>query len=574
MSLDIGLQVPETIFNRIQVPVRNTRSLFESQLDVMSGSKVIREDRHKHRAGDLPIVDQEDFTDITAAIKELQAEGKSPLAEVKSTEGAPSGQSGGRFLGKSTAKNGGREGVSPSQKGSGISDIVAASLKFLAEKGPSLETIKSFAEKGAKVVRTAKAIGETAQAVSELIASPAGTKISNVLSETFGNNPHWMPGFAGEKHLLIPTDWGPTRGNYIGPGTHLDERLARGDIGVDGPNGVDVAARTHDILYSLAKSVKDIRDADNRLIDDINKSSQGSKTKKLLIAGLRAKQIGEDVGVFGPETFTEIPGLQKGKGLENPAEYASAIGDIMKPVGMPIFHDPAVQVGGRLIQGPDQDFNPSGGGIKQVAKKIKEVIEDLPPLPVSRLRDSLLESSPAKKIKGLVGIDTRIIIDPKTGSETKQHCLCGKKGKLKDECFCVSGKKKKGKVRGGNYTSSATNKQLPLEQHGGQFAALAGLLGSIVIPKIIKAIKGKKKKKKGKGQAGGQFGALAGLAASFIVPEIVKLFKKKKKKGKGLVGAEDMSGGQFGLLAGLAAKFIVPLIVKAVKKKVKKKKKK
>ena len=51
--------------------------------------------------------------------------------------------------------------------------------------------------------------------------------------------------------------------NYMGPGTHLKERLARGDP----PRTMeDRVAQAHDIRYALAKSQKDVAAADRKMI--------------------------------------------------------------------------------------------------------------------------------------------------------------------------------------------------------------------------------------------------------------------------------------------------------------------
>ena len=41
---------------------------------------------------------------------------------------------------------------------------------------------------------------------------------------------------------------------YMGPGTHLEKRLARGDPGI---NRLDRIAKAHDIDYGKAKDLKD-----------------------------------------------------------------------------------------------------------------------------------------------------------------------------------------------------------------------------------------------------------------------------------------------------------------------------
>ena len=62
--------------------------------------------------------------------------------------------------------------------------------------------------------------------------------------------------------------------NYLGPGTHLEKRLKRGD---KGKNRLDELAKIHDIDYSLARNIKDKWKADEKMIRSIEKLP-GKKT--------------------------------------------------------------------------------------------------------------------------------------------------------------------------------------------------------------------------------------------------------------------------------------------------------
>ena len=62
---------------------------------------------------------------------------------------------------------------------------------------------------------------------------------------------------------------------YMGPGTRLKKRLARGDPGI---NRLDRIAKQHDIDYSKAKSLKDKCKADQKMIAKINRLP-GKKTR-------------------------------------------------------------------------------------------------------------------------------------------------------------------------------------------------------------------------------------------------------------------------------------------------------
>ena len=54
---------------------------------------------------------------------------------------------------------------------------------------------------------------------------------------------------------------------YMGPGTHLKKRLARGDPGI---NRLDRIAKVHDMDYDKAKSLKDKWVADRKMIAKID----------------------------------------------------------------------------------------------------------------------------------------------------------------------------------------------------------------------------------------------------------------------------------------------------------------
>lgn len=55
---------------------------------------------------------------------------------------------------------------------------------------------------------------------------------------------------------------------FLGPGTKLEQRLKRGDPGI---NRLDRIAKQHDIDYSKAKNLRDKWTADTKMINAINK---------------------------------------------------------------------------------------------------------------------------------------------------------------------------------------------------------------------------------------------------------------------------------------------------------------
>ena len=74
--------------------------------------------------------------------------------------------------------------------------------------------------------------------------------------------------YPGEKHAPLITSEGLVVGNYIGPGTQAVKRAMRGDRGI---TPVDDLAMRHDALYSLAKTKKDIRLADEDFLRILKK---------------------------------------------------------------------------------------------------------------------------------------------------------------------------------------------------------------------------------------------------------------------------------------------------------------
>lgn len=121
------------------------------------------------------------------------------------------------------------------------------------------------------------------------------------------------PGFPGEKHPPLRTTKGLTKGNFLGPGTDILARLARGDMPI---NFSDTVAKAHDLRYSLAENKNDIRRADLQMI---SKMKEGRKKKQdfrfnLILGqkGIEAKVGLEKLGL--PATaFTSFGGQKDPK---------------------------------------------------------------------------------------------------------------------------------------------------------------------------------------------------------------------------------------------------------------------
>ena len=75
---------------------------------------------------------------------------------------------------------------------------------------------------------------------------------------------------------------------YMGPGTHLKKRLARGDPGI---NRLDKIAKIHDIDYSRAKNLRDKWKADEKMIKAItNLQGKHTMTEKIVKKIIQAKK--------------------------------------------------------------------------------------------------------------------------------------------------------------------------------------------------------------------------------------------------------------------------------------------
>lgn len=75
---------------------------------------------------------------------------------------------------------------------------------------------------------------------------------------------------------------------FMGPGTKLKKRLARGDPGI---NRLDKIAKQHDIDYARAKNLQDKWKADTKMIAAINKlPGKKTMTERIVRKIMQAKK--------------------------------------------------------------------------------------------------------------------------------------------------------------------------------------------------------------------------------------------------------------------------------------------
>jgi hypothetical protein len=110
----------------------------------------------------------------------------------------------------------------------------------------------------------------------------------------------------GERHALLYTKDGFKSGSYIGPNTHLIDRLKEN---INPINKTDKTSQAHDIRYNLATSPEEIRNADLKMVNKLNELSKNKEDYKYNIAigkyPIQAKMILEDLGIVGRDTFTD-----------------------------------------------------------------------------------------------------------------------------------------------------------------------------------------------------------------------------------------------------------------------------
>ena len=124
------------------------------------------------------------------------------------------------------------------------------------------------------------------------------------------------PRFEGELHaiLLLPNGKNGIA-NYVGPGTRIIERLKRND---PPRTPVDAVAMAHDIRYTLAKNVDDIKRADEKMIDEISRVSDAPRNIFLAKNFIQLQMKVENAGILAGDAFST-------KNFEQPSEEDAKI---------------------------------------------------------------------------------------------------------------------------------------------------------------------------------------------------------------------------------------------------------
>lgn len=112
------------------------------------------------------------------------------------------------------------------------------------------------------------------------------------------------PLFEGEKHVPLIVNGRPRVASYVGPATQIIKRLRRGDKPL---TETDVVAQLHDINYSLAQNLDDVRSADIRMIEKLKQIEKNKGDSKINILlgkkGIETKVYLENKGLLDKNKF-------------------------------------------------------------------------------------------------------------------------------------------------------------------------------------------------------------------------------------------------------------------------------
>jgi hypothetical protein len=135
--------------------------------------------------------------------------------------------------------------------------------------------------------------------------------VNNGIDMLLPQDPSSLPLMSGEHHAKKIVNGKIINMNWCGPGTHVEERLARGDKGVD---QIDEFAKNHDKTYTLVfkkklqKGIKvskeEVQRADDEFVAGVVKNRADNPLLASLIPKVfKAKKLAENTGVLSHTAF-------------------------------------------------------------------------------------------------------------------------------------------------------------------------------------------------------------------------------------------------------------------------------
>ena len=162
-----------------------------------------------------------------------------------------------------------------------------------------------------KVKSVGKKLAEVGGKVSDAYGSQTATFLKNLAPDSDENA---RKSYLGEKHAILQLPNGKYgMASYMGPNTELIKRLRRN--GGDPPRGnSDKASQAHDIRFALAQDadtkeeqIKQIRRADNKMVDALNRVSDNKSDSRFNIELgrklIQGKILAEEAGLMKKGSF-------------------------------------------------------------------------------------------------------------------------------------------------------------------------------------------------------------------------------------------------------------------------------
>jgi hypothetical protein len=182
-------------------------------------------------------------------------------------------------------------------------------VKHIVLSGGAFDFLKFASKLKSKIEPKIKKGLKIGKKVAEIYASPTFKKLLDLIPSS---DEKARSGFPGEQHSIIKVSKSKFGiANYMGPGTHVVERVRRGDVG---RTPADVVAELHDCMYYLAQLAKNkeeqiklVREADERMVESLKLIKKDKLDFPINITiGMRiiqAKMLAEDAGLFDKGSF-------------------------------------------------------------------------------------------------------------------------------------------------------------------------------------------------------------------------------------------------------------------------------
>ena len=142
----------------------------------------------------------------------------------------------------------------------------------------------------------------------EVLFGDVGTAISNMMPDSDANA---RPLYSGEVHSLLKLPNGKYgRANFMGPNTHIIDRIKRGDI----PRTYsDKESQAHDLRYGFATNAADVRVADNKMISVMrNAQAKGLDSIFNTTQGMKIIQAKTKLEDLTGKSFVSFGGIAEG----------------------------------------------------------------------------------------------------------------------------------------------------------------------------------------------------------------------------------------------------------------------